>query len=203
MIDLKVVAIVQQDHYYEPSCDPKFLPLKLNLPEFDYNSENLEKVIRHVDGSVVKWDSGFPIIYKFEDDHSKAIYNMMDWDNAPMVKFNEEPSLWTWERLFNHFRVKDFEKFFAAEEKDAEIYVKKCRNINWIEWTDDELIASPVYMFNYAMKVCKGRLPDHLDNAMNMVSFKNPDSKYVKKYFKTKRYRVRSGKSLLKQKEAV
>lgn len=198
MIDIKVIAIVQSD-YFNDQRDPKFLPLKLNVPEFKYKAEHLERIIRHIDGQLVQWDCGFPVIYEFEDYHSKAIYQMMDWDNAPFVEFDEDPTLYTWENIYEFGRVKDFESHFAGEEEIAEIYVKRCRDINWIEWTEQELIRSPVYMFNYAMKVCKGRLPDNLDNAMHMLSFKDPDSKYVKRYCKTKRYRIKSGKSLLKQ----
>lgn len=203
MKNLNIVAVIEGDGGY--SSDPKFVPLKLTFPDFDYDSESLERIIRRTDGQAVGWSSGYPIIHKFEDNVSKMIRDSLDWSNAAEIKyeFEDTPSLWEWESTFKKARVRELEPFFAQNEHQAETYVKKCANINWIEWTEEELVVSPVYMFNYALKVCKGRLPDHLDNAMNMESFKNPDSKYVKRYFKTKRYRVRSGKSLLLQKEAV
>jgi hypothetical protein len=204
MIDIEVIAVTQESRYNNAGSDPNLVALKLHVPEFPYSSEYLEKIIREIDGEIVNWDSGFPVFHKWDSEFSKSIYNLMDWDKAPVLKYETEGrSLYEWERLFNCFRVKDFEEGFAEEERTAETYVKKCRNINWLEWTDEELIRSPVYMFNYALKVCKGRLPDHLDNAMNMVSFRDPDSKYVKRYFGTKRYRIRSGKSLLNKKEEV
>lgn len=204
MIDLEVIAVTQEGRYNDECFDPSFVALKLHIPEFSYSAEDLEKIIREIDGQIVNWDSGFPVFYKWESQFSKSIYNLMDWDNAPVLKYEpDEMSLYKWERLFRCFRVKDFEEGFAEEERTAETYVKKCRNINWLEWTEEELVRSPVYLFTYACKVCKGRLPDHLDSAMNMWSFKDPESKYVKRYFRTKRYRIRNGKSLLNQKEEV
>jgi hypothetical protein len=199
MKTIRIIAVVSGEN---TQSDPRFVPLKLTFPDFDYNAETLEKIIQRTDSKSVGYNYGYPIIQRFEDEHSKMLRDSMDWDKAEDLKFEIEDdfSLWEWEHLFANRRVRDLEPKIAEDEGTAERYVKKCRNINWIEWTEEELVVSPVFMFNYALKVCKGRLPDHLDSAMNMESFKNPDSKYVKRYFKTKRYRIRSGKSLLLQK---
>ena len=200
---MKIVAVVKGDTDHS---DPKFVPLNLSFPDFEYDVESLEKIISRTNSRSVGYDHGFPIIHKFEDEHSKMLRDSMDWSKAEEIKYEIEDdfSFWEWEFVFGCKRVRELETHphFLGDESDAERYVKKCRNIDWISWTDEELVANPVFMFNYALKVCKGRLPDHLDSAMNMASFKNPDSKYVKRYFKTKRYRVRSGKSLLLNREA-
>lgn len=197
MKKLNIIAVLDGNE-----GDPKFVPLKLAFPEFDYDVDSLQKIIHKTDSEAVEYQYKYPIIHRFEDEHSKMLRDSMDWDAATDIQFKieEDFSLWEWEHIFYFKRVRDLEPFFAKDESVAERYIKKCKNINWVNWTDEELVVSPVFMFNYALKVCKGRLPDHLDNAMNMESFKNPDSKYVKRYFKTKRYRTRSGKSLLLQK---
>jgi hypothetical protein len=202
MKTISIIAVVDGEN---TNSDPRFVPLKLTFPDFDYDRESLEKIIQRVDSESVGYDYGYPIIHNFEDEHAKLLRDSMDWDKAEHLTFEiaEDFSFWEWEQIFGKKRVRALEPNIAESESNAERYVKKCENIDWINWTEEELLVSPVFMFNYALKVCKGRLPDHLDNAMNMESFKNPDSKYVKRYFKTKRYRTRSGKSLLLQKEAV
>jgi hypothetical protein len=199
MKTIEIIAVVKGETH---QSDPKFVPLKLTFPDFDFDRESLEKIIQRVDSKAVEYDYGYPIIHKFEDEHTRMLRDSMDWSKAEDVKYEleEDFSFWEWETTFGKRRVRELEPKIAESESDAERYVKKCENIDWISWTEEELVLSPVFMFNYALKVCKGRLPDHLDSAMNMESFKNPDSKYVKRYFKTKRYRVRSGKSLLLQK---
>lgn len=202
MKTISIIAVVEGN---TTQSDPRFVPLKLTFPDFDYERESLEKIIQMVDSKSVGYDYGYPIIHKFEDKYPKLLRDSMDWDKAEhlIYKIPNNFSFWEWERIFGRKRVRELEPKFAESESNAERYVKKCENIDWISWTDEELLVSPVFMFNYACKVCKGRLPDHLDNAMNMESFKNPDSKYVKRYFGTKRYRIRSGKSLLNKKEEV
>jgi hypothetical protein len=202
---MKTISIIAVVAGFSRHSDPRFVPLKLTFPEFDYDRESLEKIIQRVDSKSVGYDYGYPIIHNFEDDHAKLLRDSMDWDKAEHLTFKiaEDFCFWEWETVFGKKRVRELEPKIAEFEGNAERYVKKCENIDWINWTEEELVVSPVFMFNYALKVCKGRLPDHLDSAMNMESFKNPDSKYVKRYFKTKRYRTRSGKSLLLQKKAV
>jgi hypothetical protein len=206
MKTINIIAVVKGETHADAarglSRDPKFVPLKLTFPDFEYDMESLEKIIQRIDSEAVAYDYGYPIIHRFEDEHSKMLRDSMDWSKATDLKYKieEDFAIWEWETVFAQRRVRELEPKIAEFEDNAEKYVKKCRNIDWINWTEEELLVSPVFMFNYALKVCKGRLPDHLDSAMNMESFKNPDSKHVKRYFKTKRYRTRSGKSLLLQK---
>ena len=197
---------------------PMFVPLKLTFPDFDYNcSDYLEKIIRDIDWGKVNYKTDIPIIYEFEDEHSRMLRDSMDWSKAADLKWprhlaadldaylvSTRPKylLDTWSSTFGKRRVREFEPKFAECEGAAASYIKRCVNPDWISWTEEELVISPVFMWNYALKVCKGRLPDHLDNAMLLASYKTPDSKYVKRYFKTKRYRIRSGKSLLNEAEA-
>lgn len=191
-----VVAII------ESHGDPLFVPIKLTIPECDCHGTT-QALIRELNGGLVNWRKEFPVIFNFNDPISKKIYDLIDWDSATELAF--DVSKYTtisqayrhWKYTFKFHRVRELEPFFAQDEDYAERYVKNCIKIEWAKWTDDELLVSPVYMFYYAMKVCKGKLPEHLDNAMNMISFHNPDSSYVKRYFGTKRYRIRSGKSIL------
>lgn len=202
MKTISIIAVVAGE---ATNSDPRFVPLKLTFPDFNYDRESLEKIIQRTDSESVGYDYGYPIIHQFDNEHTKLLRDAIDWDKAEHLTFEipEDFSFWEWESVFGKKRVRELEPKIAESESNAERYVKKCEDIDWISWTEEELVVSPVFMFNYALKVCKGRLPDHLDNAMNMESFKNPDSKYVKRYFGTKRYRIRSGKSLLNKKEEV
>ena len=195
-------------------------------------SDYLEKIIRDIDWGKVNYKTDIPIIHKFEDEHSRMLRDSMDWSKAADLKWpgnsvscnyllrdhiggvlfddldaylvtaRAEYVLDAWSSTFGKRRVREFEPKFAECEGAAASYIKRCVNLDWISWTEEELVISPVFMWNYALKVCKGRLPDHLDNAMLLASYKTPDSEYVKRYFKTKRYRIRSGKSLLNEAEA-
>lgn len=126
------------------------------------------------------------------------IYQLIDWDEAQIIKHDikspdfDPVSYWV---SFGRQRIKEIEHLITASEKDALAYAKSLRAEDWLEFTDEELLRSPVFMFYYAKDVCQGRLPDHLDNAMNMMSFKFPDDQFIKRYFATKKYRVRSRKS--------
>lgn len=202
MKTINIIAVLRGDW-----SDPKFVPLKLTFPDFDYDGHSLEKIIRDIDWGKVDYKTGYPIIYKFEDEHSKMLRDYLDWSSAKDLQYIVSKSVKyglenAWTSTFGKRRVREFEPKFAECESTAEIYIKKCVNPDWISWTEEELVISPVFMFNYALQVCKGRLPDHLDNAMLLASYKTPDSTYVKRYFKTKRYRIRSGKSLLNKAEA-
>lgn len=203
MKSFELVAVIKSFDNSRPD-EADFIPLRVTVPECEYTHGMLPKLIRHIAGDAVRWQNDFVVVKDFSSPIAQNIYESANWNEAKEVNYNVENSYernnlwWDWRHFFEDKRVRDFEPYFAKEESTAEKYVKRCgHNINWVTWTDDELIHSPVYMFYYAMKVCKGRLPEHLDNAMNMVSFKNPDSHFVKRYFGTKRYRIRNGKSAL------
>lgn len=201
MKSFELVAVIQSFDNNHPD-EAKFIPLKVTVPDCVYGHGMLPKLIRHISGDAVSWQNDFVVVKDFSSPVAQKIYEAVNWSEAKEATYDvdkayESNSLWwDWRHFFENRRVRDFEPHFAKDEITAEKYVKRC-SLDWKEWTDEELIHSPVYMFYYAMKVCKGRLPEHLDNAMNMVSFKNPDSKYVKRYFGTKRYRIRNGKSAL------
>lgn len=80
--------------------------------------------------------------------------------------------------------------------KDSVGYAKNLSKEAWSDWAAEDLIREPCWMFYYAKNVCKGRLPEVLDNAMTMKSFQDSDDPWVKRYFSTKRYRVRNRKAL-------
>ena len=204
MKTINIIAVVR-------AGEPMFVPLKLTFPDFDYHEHSyyIENIIRDVDWGKVNYKTDIPIIHRFEDEHSRMLRDSMDWSKAAdlkwprdedldayLVRARPEYLLDAWSSTFGKRRVREFEPKFAECEGAARAYIKRCVNLDLISWTEEELVISPVFMFNYALKVCKGRLPDHLDNAMLLASYKTPDSEYVKRYFKTKRYRIRSGKSL-------
>jgi hypothetical protein len=198
MLKQNVIAVIEMHQ-----GDPKFVPMRITIPSCNYAYDMVQKVIREISPDLVHWQRDFSLIRNFVDPISKSICDSVDWNSAHEVTFDVSKyaeihnAYRLWKNTFANYRVPELEPVFAQDEVYAEKYVKHCRDIEWTKWTDDEIIQSPVYMFYYAMKVCKGRLPEHLDNAMNMVSFKHPESQYVKRYFGTKRYRIRNGKSLL------
>jgi len=224
MKTINIIAVVTGGRGFGRFGQPMFVPLKLTFPDFDYDPYLLEKIIRDIDWGKVNYKTDIPIIYEFEDEHSRMLRDSMDWSKAADLKWPGEDNcqsgvlfddldaylvtaraeyvLDAWSSTFGKRRVREFEPKFAECEGAAASYIKRCVNLDWISWTEEELVISPVFMWNYALKVCKGRLPDHLDNAMLLASYKTPDSEYVKRYFKTKRYRTRSGKSLLNEAEA-
>ena len=84
MKKLNIVAVIEGENY---GSDPRFVPLKLTFPEFNYDSEALERIIRRTDDEAVGWSSGYPIIHKFEDDISKMIRDSLDWDTAAEITY--------------------------------------------------------------------------------------------------------------------
>lgn len=172
-------------------------PYRLIVPEVNQIAkEHLESMILeltdHWGGVHVYFDTKNGTI---ED----KIHKMMDWDQAQIIKYDlEDPhfdpiSYWV---AFGRQRTKEIEHLIALSDKDAIAYAKSLRPEDWLQFSDEELLRSPVFLFHYAKDVCKGRLPDHLDNAMNMMSFNMPENPFIKRYFGTKRYRIKNGKSL-------
>lgn len=60
----------------------------------------------------------------------------------------------------------------------------------WNSWTEEELSKSPVWMYQYAKDHMKGALPGSLHNLMYLKSVTDSDNKWIKKYFKAKKYRI-------------
>lgn len=210
MKEMKVL-VAAMDSYHDANS-PKIVPLNIVVPTCNYTQEIISDVVSTLLREKDVYCSNALVYHDLaETSFEKKVFDLVDWDNVETLSF--EPVLKElegatyriknlWETLFCREKVLELEPFFAADENMAEYYAKRVRT-EWIDWKDEELIQSPVWLFFYAQKVCKGRLPDHLDNAMNMMSFRLPDSRYVKRYFRTKRYRIKCGKSLLNKKEEL
>lgn len=100
-------------------------------------------------------------------------------------------------------RAPGLEPFICEDPSRAAAYAKGLARDQWQGWTLEELGRNPCWCFYYAKDVCKGRLPEALDNMMTMLSFQDPDNHWVKRYFKTKKYRRRNRKALAAIAEAT
>lgn len=56
------------------------------------------------------------------------------------------------------------------------------------EMYEKAIINDPERCYEYAKQVMKGRLPEHMHQAMVMHSFSQPDNKWIKKYLGSKKY---------------
>lgn len=89
-------------------------------------------------------------------------------------------------------RFKECEPYMAGVEYMAEKYGELMREKNlWGEWTEEEVMRSPVWLFQYAKDYMKGSLTETLHQAMQMFSFNNPNNPLIKRYFTVKRYKYR------------
>lgn len=57
----------------------------------------------------------------------------------------------------------------------------------WLEG-EPAIMQNAEYCYQYAKDVIKGRLPDPMHNAMTLITFSDPGSKWAKKYFSAKKY---------------
>lgn len=64
----------------------------------------------------------------------------------------------------------------------------------WGSWTEDELVRSPVWIYQYAKDHVGGPLPETLHNAMHLLSVQHSDNEWIKKYFSVKKYRPKGAK---------
>ena len=69
-------------------------------------------------------------------------------------------------------------------------YIKDCCGGTAPEEIEDEIMTSTAYMFNYAKKCLKGRLPDRMHAKMVMLSFSDQADHWVKKYCSTKKFMI-------------
>jgi hypothetical protein len=60
----------------------------------------------------------------------------------------------------------------------------------WGSWTEEDLARSPVWMYQYAKDHLGGALPGNLHNLMYLKSVMDSDNRWIKKYFKAKKYRI-------------
>lgn len=143
----------------------------------------------------------------------RILSSNLDWDSVETIRYDwDAKDQWgdpahnpwyLWNRLADHsVRAKDLEPFIANHQ-NAERYAKGLAKSEWASWTEEELARNPCWLFYYARHVCKGRLPEVLDNMMTMKSFEDSENQWVKRYFATKRYRVRNRKALASIPEAA
>ena len=64
----------------------------------------------------------------------------------------------------------------------------------WGSWTEDELVRSPVWIYQYAKDHVGGPLPETLHNAMHLLSIQHSVNEWIKKYFSAKKYRPKGTK---------
>ena len=61
-------------------------------------------------------------------------------------------------------------------------------------WDEEVAKKCTCWLYYYAKDVIKGRLPDELHNRMLAEAIKNPNDRWVKKYFGAKKYQQRPRK---------
>jgi len=187
--------------------DDHLVPVRLVVPDFLPESRDVAKRMvndLHEDEYCTDaWvmEDG----WKSNEIHSAL--NLMDWGKALVLEYDwEELDAWG-EKKHDPFeiwtdvavcrnRAKGLEPFICGDEKKAYAYAKLLNRVMWSDWTAEELMRSPCWMFYYAKNVCKGRLPEMLDNCMTMKSFEDSENQWVRRYFGTKRYRTRNKKAL-------
>lgn len=87
-------------------------------------------------------------------------------------------------------RLKAAECKIAEDDDKAEEYGKVMSMFDlWGSWTYDEVARSPVWILQYAKEELHGPVSENLHSAMVMFSFSRNGNKWVKKYFRTKKYR--------------
>lgn len=140
-------------------------------------------------------------------DLHRVLDTSIDWGVIPSLEYNwEEKDSWgeiahdPWKLWSDLGEIKkravDLEPFIVKDRRKSERYAKFLGKDQWEGFEPDDLVQNPCWMFYYAKNVCRGRLPDVLDNAMTMLSFQDADNPWIKRYFGTKRYRVRNRKAL-------
>lgn len=130
----------------------------------------------------------------------------VDWEQCRVLEYDfDEPdgygglehdpfSIWNDVHDFDKNREHQPSLVPFLNDKDrVESYAKMLSKEAWASWSMEDLMKQPCWMFYYAKNVCRGRLPDVLDNCMN---FQDSDNPWVKRYFSTKRYRSRNRKAL-------
>lgn len=131
----------------------------------------------------------------------------IDWEQAPSLEYDwGELDEWgekkwipwdIWDMGADHGkRAAEIEPSICGDAWKSEKYAKGLEKDEWFGWTPEELMRSTCWMFHYAKNVCRGRLPEVLDNAMTMKSFEDGSDKWIKMYFSTKKYRKRNRKAL-------
>jgi hypothetical protein len=211
---IKVVAGITDYSLDEEDGGPHFYlkPYRLVLPSF-LNADRFN-AIQMIDSMTDLSCSDVWIIISDKEAHPEgaAIHNILktevDWEAAEVLEYDwaakdqwgnieHDPwVLWTGSTVDKSKRARELEPFIANNRQQSEIYAKGLGKDEWQSWTSEDLSRNSCWLFYYARKVCKGRLPEELDNMMTMLSFQDPEDQWVKRYFSTKRYRVRNRKAL-------
>lgn len=93
--------------------------------------------------------------------------------------------------VFLGCRIRPAEERLSENETLASSYgVAMSKHKLWESWGEDEVARSPVWMYQYAKDHLKGALPGSLHNKMYLLSVSDPSNKWMKKYFKAKKYRL-------------
>lgn len=192
------------------SAEDNLVPVRLIVPDFlPRNRETAKRMFNDIDELGYCADA-WVIEEDWENKEIHSALKMMDWRKVRVLEYEWE-ALDQWgEKDHDPFdiwltladtklRAKGLEPLILAGDRAdfrAEKYAKLLANDQWSDWTLEEVIRSPCWMFHYAKNVCKGRLPEVLDNAMTMKSFEDSDNQWIRRYFGTKRYRKRNRKAL-------
>jgi len=183
----------------QPDWDQPFLikPYKVLVPESQHGKpeSDAERVLNHVA------DVGYSdtVVTEFSDKLGKQLWDSVDWDDAEKVDSTpQEPedALSLWRCLSGRGRSLDLEPIIAQDDHIAEVYSQSFEKSSWVNWTDEELVRNPCWLFMYAQQVMKGKLPENLHSAMIMHSFSSPENKYVKRYCRGRRYKYHCKKNL-------
>ena len=209
---MKVIALVSGLNDSERAS---FVPYRLVVPDFLPHTEVTAKMmvddiidLAWCDQAFV-WDENKP----WEGSETVwACFKGIEWEQAQELEYDwEEKDAWGYRRWIPWelwTRVSDTPGEPVRAKRcpglephicngpEAEKYAKGLLRSEWKGWTVEELARNPCWAFYYAKDICKGRLPEVLDNMMTMMSFQEPDNPWVKRYFKTKRYRKRNRKAL-------
>jgi len=186
--------------------DDHLVPVRVVVP--DFLPTNREVAKRMVNDLHVEY---CPDAWVMEDEWASneihSALKLMDWGKALVLEYdweeldawgnkNHDPfEIWTYVAARGD-RAKGLEPFICGDDKKAEKYAKLLNRTMWSDWTAEELMRNTCWMFYYAKNVCKGRLPEMLDNCMTMKSFEDSENQWVKRYFGTKKYRTRNKKAL-------
>jgi hypothetical protein len=180
---------------------------RLVVPPFIKN-RSVDLATHMVNDLTAGWCLDAWVLDKMEDGNTKTALKSMDWEQVEVLEYdwdekdNNGIPLYSPYEIWQDFsddpkvRCKCIEPLICGNLEVSEAYAKGLAMSEWSSWEPEELQRNSCWLFYYAKNVCKGRLPEVLDNAMNMLSFQNPDDPWVKRYFGTKRYRIRNMKAL-------
>lgn len=186
--------------------DEHLVPVRIVVPDFLPMNRDVAK--RMVNDLHVEYCSDAWVMEdEWASNEIHSALKFIDWGKALVLKYdweeldawgekNHDPfEIWT-DVSVRRNRAKGLEPFICGDDKKAEKYAKLLNRVMWSDWTAEELMRNTCWMFYYAKHVCKGRLPEILDNCMTMKSFEDSENQWVRRYFGTKRYRTRNKKAL-------